>query len=720
MSEWRIGTPEQLWAAATPVGDLGISGIQRTLLASGQGSVSFQVESADALTDDIALTHGNSYVLWRDEARWFYGRVVSSVRESVEGPESATVELADPFWYFKNAVYMQRWKVWDEVGEDLVNINKARVVLFQDEDGDACTTGDQVLDIIAWLAARGAPVQAGTIDAGISLPMDERVNISCQDVLDTVLRWTPDRVAWFDYSTNPPTFNFTAAASLSAASLALGTDEISGLIVTPRHDLQKPGVTLAYELTHQIDGKTYNTVAEDTAGVTTAVDAFYGVFELTGMRASWFRARVETEAFPTANDKAWWKSRIPWLAEIPDADITVHDHALDVAIQGFPRILKEGSLPEWLNVDSAEGHIRAKVDTIIRDDDPVAPREVDEKKDVAVSAAVVATDAETRRYTRLASMETGEPVPVGLAAALFAAWGRLHYEGKVTLSEDELSSSILPGARLNITGGRTAWATMNGIVQQVSEDAQTGETTISFGPLPGVEADTLVGLMRAFRARRVAYQRRARTTAEPVPEPGAGEDDPYASLGGPAPRYDSSEGGGVPKRSLYTGHNDAEDLDHEIDVNPASVVHAVSGDRAARVISPREIHSIEESSGSFVARKRQAMVSDAYGDSTPIGGGCAENPGTNVDTIPAAGAVEGGETALTDTWTSSPTGNGLALWVVSRVVYNEAGDQKLYKYFRKLTFDKCGRLWSVSGETRVIVDTPVSMAAACDSYVEAT
>jgi len=84
-------------------------------------------------------------------------------------------------------------------------------------------------------------------------------------------------------------------------------------------------------------------------------------------------------------------------------------------------------------------------------------------------------------------------------------------------------------------------------------------------------------------------------------------------------------------------------------------------------------------------------------------GGAADNPGASITTIGAA--TEGSETASSDTWTAG-TANGLAEWYVSREVYNDAGDEILYSFLRKRTYDKYGRLYSVSGETRVTVETP--------------
>lgn len=67
--------------------------------------------------------------------------------------------------------------------------------------------------------------------------------------------------------------------------------------------------------------------------------------------------------------------------------------------------------------------------------------------------------------------------------------------------------------------------------------------------------------------------------------------------------------------------------------------------------------------------------------------------------------TSGAETARTTSWTAG-TENGLAEWYVSRIVYKHDGDEKLYAFLRKRTYDKYGRLYSVSGETRVVIDVP--------------
>jgi len=73
--------------------------------------------------------------------------------------------------------------------------------------------------------------------------------------------------------------------------------------------------------------------------------------------------------------------------------------------------------------------------------------------------------------------------------------------------------------------------------------------------------------------------------------------------------------------------------------------------------------------------------------------------------------TEGSETPSSDTWTRDGTTSGsnyagvpLDLWVVGRVVYNHAGDKKLYAFLRKLSFDSVGFLRVAGAENRVEVD----------------
>jgi len=127
---------------------------------------------------------------------------------------------------------------------------------------------------------------------------------------------------------------------------------------------------------------------------------------------------------------------------------------------------------------------------------------------------VQATDAETKTYKKFDTFDSGEPVPVGLAADLYAAWSQLHYSGEITLMQEDCGGTAIPGKRLRLTGGLAAWATMDALIQQTEEDIGTGKTTISFGPPAHLGVDELMSLVRTLSNRRVSMSAGARVSGE--------------------------------------------------------------------------------------------------------------------------------------------------------------------------------------------------------------
>lgn len=64
---------------------------------------------------------------------------------------------------------------------------------------------------------------------------------------------------------------------------------------------------------------------------------------------------------------------------------------------------------------------------------------------------------------------------------IFDQFGYLHYDGTLTLTEAVLGADRFTGKVLNISNGRTEWATMNALVQRVVTDPHLGQRSISFG-----------------------------------------------------------------------------------------------------------------------------------------------------------------------------------------------------------------------------------------------
>jgi hypothetical protein len=129
-----------------------------------------------------------------------------------------------------------------------------------------------------------------------------------------------------------------------------------------------------------------------------------------------------------------------------------------------------------------------------------------------VYTRVTGTNAETQVYARLTSETEAEPVPAGLAQALYDAVSVLQYDGVIELTEQECSGVAAPGMLLSLTGGRAEWATMAAQIQRVEERIDVGQTKITVGPAKHLGHAELTAWLRANRSRRISYRLGERTT----------------------------------------------------------------------------------------------------------------------------------------------------------------------------------------------------------------
>jgi hypothetical protein len=80
------------------------------------------------------------------------------------------------------------------------------------------------------------------------------------------------------------------------------------------------------------------------------------------------------------------------------------------------------------------------------------------------------------------SGDGAEPIPNALAQTYYESLATLTWEGSMRLLEFDPTGIAMIGDRLNLTNGRTAWGTMNALIQRVSIDLANHETVVEFGP----------------------------------------------------------------------------------------------------------------------------------------------------------------------------------------------------------------------------------------------
>lgn len=330
-------------------------------------------------------------VLWRNDVRWFSGRVLRPAANGSSRTEVDTYRVVGPWHRLGRVTYQQKWCV------NGVQVFTPRVCLGQNQWGQVITIGAQIREILNYAIGKGVTVANGTLPVFLKAWIDEDRDLTCVGAIHRVLRHVPDQVGWMSYATAVPVFNVAKHEDLAAVTLdATAGDQLfdfSGL--APRHDMVPSGVTFIYQ-SSEVDeesGRTKTTLTTDSAGVSGGEGAIVALIEL---------AQKGQDAFETP--------------------------------------------------------------------------------------------------------------PAGLAAAYFNALQTAKYEGTIRILEEECTGALRPGKVVNISNGRAGWAAMRAVVQVVTEDLATGETTAKLGA-PGH-----LGPQHFVQQQQIA-RRRHQPTAFPRVQP---------------------------------------------------------------------------------------------------------------------------------------------------------------------------------------------------------
>ena len=577
------------------------------LRATGADDCRFAIDPA-LWTQAASYATGDNILIKQDSTVRFVGRITELPREASGGNHRLSYVAEGPWLLLEKITFGQIWKLRNS-GGTLVDVSKPRVVLGQDDAGAQLTNGAQIAAVIDFLIARGVPILKGTIDAGVAMPYNEQTMLTCADAIRTCMRWSPDWIAWWDYTTTDsgtykPTFHCRARANLSAATVNLtSTTKPEDAILRPRSDLVVPGIKIIYEKAQSYDGNNWNSYELDSAGDDTNAECVELMFQLQGVTTTLLRQTLVVEAYPTTNgDKTWWRSHLPWLADIADADLVISDENWSGS-ENYANYLVDGAVPDWLLdiIGVEEETITAKIAYVRRDGDDNPLEDVEERE---VSLKLLSTDATSREYITTGSIDFGETTPTGVAAALYASWSVLHYEGTLSLIQTDPDFTLVPGRTLNISNGLAAWATMAALIQEAAISLADGATTIRIGPPARLEADSLVGLYRATHASNFSWSRSSRTTAELT-----GSDVP-----GPEnlPKQRTNDGDPGKKNRLQVRNEDGDSNEHVIDLDPSCTTFADAGDKTPITFTPQEMLIPELVDGSYVLKRRQVLASPSY------------------------------------------------------------------------------------------------------------
>jgi hypothetical protein len=575
--------------------ELGFSQLTRKRVSQGADEVTFVADGRDVDAPNLFAPFADTLVVRRDRVRdsggawsggtiWFAGIVTQIPRRGTAGAESNLYRLAGPWWFLESLTFEKTFNVFDHYATPG---DTASAKVYRQEYVSHCflnlastapetplgkqTTGQQIVEALNWAlkpfadAGAPAPFQIGTVTPDVDPPFDEVRDITCAEVIHKMLRFTPDAVTWFDYTTSPPTFHCKRRAEMAEVNVALnGGDLIRELRIHPRFDLQSAYVLIRYEQNNTVDGVSWVGVAFDRwpdplpAGPMANFNALRFTVDLQGQQSSTTRARLACAAFDETN-REWWLARHPQFkpfglaSDFTDADPNNPITSFELvegsverkptnpaeADQHHPRELVSGQIADWMNFASQRVTFSCKANLTFRNGHTV--------RNHPLTYQCLSTSATGGSFQNQQVSAYAEPIPMGLARKIYDAISVLQYEGELTLQEEEVTGGLAVGQLFNLTGGQlTEWSAMRALVQQVTENVDAGATTVEFGPPRNLSAGELVDLLRINRNRLIHY-------SPDLPISGSATAATEIGLGNDLPEKNSPSTGGFTQKSVVSG-----------------------------------------------------------------------------------------------------------------------------------------------------------------------
>jgi hypothetical protein len=241
---------------------LGLARPRRRLVSQGTSTLSFRRAGA-AVDAAYLFPWGTIVKMFRNGVPWFYGVVTQTPSAGSGRAEDQDYVVSDPWWYLENLVYQQQWIAPSYPGANTTNdpyrshcfLNKW-IFNALSNNFTRETTDQQIADVIAYAqsAPSNVPIQLpstpGTVPS-MDIPLEEIRDATCADVLRKQLRWMPDAVTWFDYSTTPPTLNIQRRANLAPVSVPFPTpaspSPLAEFAVDPCYGLFHESVKISFE-----------------------------------------------------------------------------------------------------------------------------------------------------------------------------------------------------------------------------------------------------------------------------------------------------------------------------------------------------------------------------------------------------------------------------------------------------------------------------------------
>jgi hypothetical protein len=521
----------------------------------------------DATVDAVFSEFDQAAIYYTDpetseKTRRFVGVWTKTPRDFDVTNEAIAYELTGIVYYYLSTTPLQM----DALSLNASNltipatISKPSGILGLAIDGSQTDMAASVIIALDWCLTVCAaqttsfvPYSIGTLSFNDTIvPYEQVENTSCWQYMLRCMGWCPDVTFIVDYSEPttdcPVSISMKPRSTLSSATLPMTGGVVSKISkLTPRYDLKVGVVVLKYDTVNTIDGKQYfyQQVDQYPTGVSElTLPGLVAYVNLAGGHITSENVMITTTDRPISETDSvalpWCMNQADWLwkqtnGSAYDYDVSgisvlkietvldpndpaATDPPAGFVLSSLVEELLTGEIKPWMLAPTGGGYaakvtVTATLKYTGNDAKTLAQFTNGQiPSTYVIYAKMKATSLSSGPFSRLTSTQGSEPVPEGLAELMYNSRSVLHYEGSVELLEQECSGSVTMGNVLNISGGRTEWASMNAQIVGIDEMIDTGVTRISVGPPKVLGISELMDLKRVFVTRAPAWNADAYST----------------------------------------------------------------------------------------------------------------------------------------------------------------------------------------------------------------
>lgn len=510
---------------------------------ASQAADSVLLRTMDDFDAPFRFTAGEKCVLRRDRAVagsvfsggsiFFQGYVSGPSRDTSAGTESHGYTLLGPWSMLELCQLQQARRIFngftdpDDPNSEPTfrTVFDSSLTLGEDINETPLHSGAQIEALLAWAnecwnpTRRGTagPVdplqdllQIGTIGVAAPVPKYPVRDMKVGEAIQQMLRWTQDAIAWFDYTTVPPTFHVAKSATLPVVTLLTDEVKLTQMHLEARYDRMIPGVIIRYNTSKEVNGMEWKDVVPDKYPLSLSdydPKASVHTIDLLGSSLTTHEGRLDCEpCLPATTD--WWKENDPTLKSAEIADFALIAGTLkvlnkageEVSLAAYPYTLEDGNVAAWMRYNGAPievVHVTIKAEcAITKISGGTVSRNIEISRK-AISCRKRLTNAVSGIYSSQ-EFTAGEAVPTGLAQSMYEGFSTLQYEGQPTLVADEVPGLAM-GTSLTIT---TPALTIAGLlVQGISGDLASGTISPQLGPPAQVGLTDMIEMLRVNRRR---------------------------------------------------------------------------------------------------------------------------------------------------------------------------------------------------------------------------